>query len=486
MKFISLLESFAMMAVVFCAILRTGPLCYGQTEPVKSGLDARALAERLAKAVQYQTVSYEDKTGLQKEQFLGFQHFLEASFPEFHKATTREVIGDYSLLYTWKGKDNRKQPILLAAHTDVVPAENEPGSAWTNPPFEGRIADGFIWGRGTLDDKMTVMGILEAAEKMIGENYAPDQTIYIAFGHDEEIGGRHGAAKIAALLESRGVKLDYVLDEGLTITEGMVANISKPVALIGIAEKGCLSVELSVQSGGGHSMMPPRETAIGILSTAIARIEKKQFPKRLEVPVRKMFESLAPEMPFGMRMVFSNLWLFEGIVKQTLAAAPRTNALVRTTTAPTIFHAGIKENVLATQARAVVNFRLLPGDSIDQVLRTIRDVVHDSRVNIAVVERLKSEPSSIADTESAGYKSVEQAIYKVFPDVIVVPGLVIAATDSRHYSALTTNILHFSPIRLQSDDLRRIHGKDERISMEDYENVVRFYIQLLGSGRVLP
>ena len=411
-------------------------------------LDKMALAGRLERAVQFQTISYEDRTRFNKEEFIDFQKFLEQSFPKVHAAMKKEIVGDYSLLYTWKGQDDKELPILLAAHMDVVPAESEPGRNWTYPPFQGRIADGFIWGRGTLDDKVSVLGILEAMEKLLQDGYVPRRTIYIAFGHDEEIGGQHGAAKIAALLNSRGVKLDYVLDEGLTITEGMVPNISKPVALVGIAEKGCLSIELIVESEAGHSMMPPRQTAIGILSSAISKLEQNQFPARMEAPVKKMFETLSPEMPFGMRVVFANLWLFEGLVKKKMASMPRTNALIRTTLAPTIFHSGVKENILAAKARAIVNCRILPGDTIDTVLMNVQENINDSRVKITALEGLKSNPSNMADTESRGYKTVEQAIHQVFPEVIVAPGLVIAVTDSRHYSAMTSNILHFSPIRL--------------------------------------
>ena len=215
--------------------------------------------------MQFQTVSYEDKAKFNEKEFIAFHKFLEQSYPKVHATLKKEIVGDYSLLYTWKGQDDKELPILLAAHMDVVPAEYEPESKWSYPPFQGHIADGFIWGRGTLDDKESVLGILEAMEKLLQDGYVPSRTIYIAFGHDEETGGKDGAAKIAALLNSRGVKLDYVLDEGLTITEGMVPNISKPVALVGIAEKGCLSIELSVESEGGHSMMPPKQTAIGIL-----------------------------------------------------------------------------------------------------------------------------------------------------------------------------------------------------------------------------
>ncbi len=482
MKRLLLHISLISIAVISVFIFKSVAFAAGQAESIsaKSVIpDTAAVAGRLGQAVRFQTVSFEEASSFNKDTFINFQKFLEQSFPKTHAVLKKEIVGDYSLLYTWQGADDKELPVLLAAHYDVVPAEPESGSAWTHPPFDGRIADGFIWGRGTLDDKMSVLGTMEAVEKLLQDGYVPRRTVYLAFGHDEEIGGQQGAAKIAALLKSRGVKLDYVLDEGLTITEGIVPNISKPVALIGLAEKGCLSVELSVESEGGHSMMPPKQTAIGILSAAINRLENNPFPARMEAPVRRMFETLAPEMPFGMKIVFSNLWLFEGVVKNKLAGAPRTNALIRTTVAPTIFQAGVKENVLATKARAVVNYRILPGDTINKVLQRVQKTINDPRIKITALERLKSEPSKIADMESKSYKEIQQAIHQTFPEVIVAPGLVIAATDSRYYSDITNNILHFSPTRLGPDDLARIHGINERISVTNYNEVVKFYTQLI-------
>ena len=473
----------ALGVVTASVCMCTPPACaamQNETFPANSfGFDIKALSERLGRAVQFQTVSYEDKAQFDKEAFTGFQKFLEQEFPNVHAALKKEVVADYSLLFTWPGRDQQELPILLAAHMDVVPAGSESGSPWTYPPFQGRIADGFIWGRGTLDDKVSVLGILEAVEKLLQHGYVPRRTIYIAFGHDEESGGNAGAASINRLLKSRGIRLDYALDEGLTITEGMVPNITRPVALIGIAEKGCLSLEFHVESPGGHSMMPPAQTAIGILSAAISKLEENQFPTRMEVPVRKMFETLSPEMPMGLRIVFSNLWLFQGLVEKKLASVPRTNALVRTTIAPTIFNAGVKENILAQQARAVVNFRLLPGDTIEKTIQSTQKIINDPRVNIKILEGMQSEPSHIADTESKGYQTVQKTIRQIFPKALVAPGLVMAVTDSRHYADLTNTILHFSPVRLLPEDLQRIHGRDERISLEDYRDVVSFYTQLM-------
>lgn len=472
----------AVLIVVSVIIFRLLALSSRQSESIPGNsviLDENALAERLEKAVKFQTVSYEDKTQFNQDEFIGFQIFLELSFPKVHAAIKKEIVSDYSILYTWEGQDDKESPILLAAHMDVVPAESESGSNWTYPPFKGSIADGFIWGRGALDDKASVLGILEAMEKLLEDGYIPRRTIYIAFGHDEEIGGHHGAAKIAELLNSRQIKLDYILDEGLCITEGLVPNILKPVALVGIAEKGCLNIEFSVDSVGGHPMLPPQQTAIGILSSTIIKLEQNPLPARMGMPVRKMFETLSPEMPLSMKAVFANLWLFGSLVKKKLSSAPRTNALVRTTAAPTIFHAGIKNNVLAIKAKAIVNFRLLQGYTIDELLLSVRKTINDSRVNIVALEGIKCNPSTIADTESQGYLSVKRAIHQVFTQALVAPGLVVGTTDSRHYSALTRNILHFSPIRLRSDDMQRIHGTNERISIEDYKDVVRFYMQLI-------
>jgi len=409
-------------------------------------------------------------------------HFFDQAFPHVHETLKREVVAEYSLLYTWKGQDERLRPLLLLGHMDVVPAESQSGTGWTHPAFEGRIADGYLWGRGTLDDKDAVLGILESVERLLQEGYAPRRTIYLAFGHDEEVGGQSGAAKIAALLISRGIKLDYVLDEGLTIVEGVVPNITKPVALVGVAEKGYVSIEMTVESEGGHSMMPPQQTAIGILSAAIDKIEQNQFSTRMGLPIRQMFGTLAPEMPFSMKTIFANLWLFEGLVEKKLAAAPRTNALIRTTTAPTIFTSGVKENILPTTARSVVNFRLLQGESIGSVMEHVRRTIDDPRVKIRPSGGFSSEPSYVSDTGSPGFRVIERTIRQVFPEVLVAPGLCIGATDSRHYAKLTESIFRFSPLWLRPDDLQRIHGIDERISIENYTKVVKFYTQLIRNS----
>jgi len=333
-----------------------------------------------------------------------------------------------------------------------------------------------------MDDKVAVTGILEAVETLLGEGFQPRRTIYIAFGHDEEVGGQGGGALIADLLESRGADLEYVLDEGLLITDGIVPSIPKPVALVGIAEKGYVSIELTVEGVGGHSSMPPQQTAVGILSSAIHRLEQNPFPARLEGPGREMFDYLAPEMPFGMKVVLANLWLFGGLVESQLAASPATNAAIRTTTAATMFEGSVKENVLPTYARAVVNFRILFGESIASVMERVRRTIDDPRVQMRTLVREISEPSPISGTDAPSFEVLQRTIHQVFPEVLVAPGLMLAATDSRHYAGLSGNVYRFSPMWAGPEDLDRIHGTNERISVENYEQIVRFYVQLIHNS----
>jgi carboxypeptidase PM20D1 len=451
-----------------------------QVEPVNGvALDRDAVAGRLAQALRFQTVSYADETQFRGEEFIRLHKFLEESFPRVHSTLTKEVVSDYSLLYTWKGREDVGRPILLMSHQDVVPVEPGTEGNWTQPPFEGRINDGYIWGRGALDDKMGVLGILEAVELLLGQGFQPKRTIYLAFGHDEEVGGRNGAAKIVALLQSRGVKLDYILDEGSGITEGILPGISAPVALIGIAEKGILSLELSVEGEGGHSSTPPPHTAVGILSRAIYKLEENQMHVSTRGVIGQMFDHVGPEMPFGRKIVLANLWLFRPLVEHQLAASPPTNAAIRTTTAATIIEGGVKENVLPSKTRAVVNFRILPGDSIQGVIDHVVRAINDSRVKVARYGETANEPSAISSTDSPGYQSVQRTIRQLFQGTVVAPSQVIAATDSRHYAGLSDSIYRFAPITVGPEDLKRIHGTNERISVENYAQCVRFYHQLI-------
>src|SRR5437667_1528834 len=346
------------------------------------GLDAD-VAGRLAAALRLRTVSNQDPANLPRDEFLALHRQLEAAFPLVHRTLRRESVADLSLLYTWAGSEPGLPPLLLLSHLDVVPVDPATASSWTHAPFAGEIAEGYVWGRGALDDKVGVVGLLEATEQLLAAGFRPRRTVCLAFGHDEEVGGGRGATSIARLLADRKVAPEFVLDEGLAVTEDIVGGISAPVALLGIAEKGYLSVELVVESEGGHSSTPPRETAVGILAAAIHALEQHPAPATIAGAVRRLFEFIGPEMDLPSRVALANLWLFAPIVEHRLAATPASDALLRTTTAPTMLEGSVKENVLPARVRAVVNFRIRPGESMATVLDHVRGGVADPRVRVA-------------------------------------------------------------------------------------------------------
>ena len=442
-----------------------------------------AVIQRLSQAIQFKTVSYQDSGKMDTSAFNGLHRFLQQSFPLIDSFLTLEKINTYSLLYKWQGSNPALKPILLMAHQDVVPVDPLTLPGWAHPPFEGAVKDGFVFGRGALDIKSGITGEMEAVEYLLREGFKPERTVYLAYGHDEEIGGKQGAFQIAKHLKEQNVELEFVIDEGGSIISGIVPGVDKPVAIIGIAEKGYVSLELSVEEEGGHSSMPPKQTAIGILSAAIAKLETHPFPANMDGPGAVMFNYVGPEMDFGMRLVFANRWLFGPVIESQLDKKNSTRATMRTTTAATIFKSGEKENVLPIKASAVVNFRIMPGDSIQGVIDFVTKVVNDQRIHITTTNEFGDEPSFVSDTESESFIAIQKTTQQIFPDVLVAPYLVLGATDSKHYKDLTKNIFRFNPIRLEDADLKRIHGTDERVSIESYKETISFYIQLIKNSQ---
>jgi carboxypeptidase PM20D1 len=446
--------------------------------PTTVTVDVTAAAERLAEVLKFRTVSYQDSSVFELAQFEALHQYLERAFPRVHRALLRETVGGASLLYTWLGSDTSLPPVVLMAHQDVVPVEPGTEGDWAYPPFSGAISGGYVWGRGAIDDKSNLTAQLEAVELLLGRGYRPRPTVLLAYGHDEEVGGLNGAAKIAALLEQRGVQPAFVVDEGGAVAEGIVPGLASPVAAVGIAEKGHLSLELRVRVDGGHSSMPPFQTAIGILARALERLERHQMPRGLRPVTATMFDYLGPELPFLARLVVANRWLFEPIIVRQFGSTAVGNAMLRTTAAPTIFRAGVKENVLPSSASAVLNFRILPGDSIRHVLEHVRRTIDDPRVEIRMLP-LQSEASPASSVDSEFFRSIARSIRQVIPEAVVVPWLVVGGTDSRHFSKLTPNVYRVSLVRAGPGDLSRIHGTDERVGIENYGEMVRFYVQLL-------
>jgi len=467
----------ALVSVLVVNALRGGPASLAPPPAPKDVIEVRAAAERLAAAIRFRTVSKSPGVPSDPQAFRDLHDFLIRSFPRAHNTLKREVIGEYSLLYSWAGSDPSRKPILLTAHLDVVPEQGR----WTRPPFSGAIADGFVWGRGALDDKAAVLAILEAVEYLVTRGFRPRRTIYLAFGHDEEIDGLNGAARIAARLKKRGVQLAAVFDEGWPIARGLVPGIERPVALIGTAEKGYLSLELIARTSGGHSAVPSRRSAIRVLLEAYTRLKASPFPASLRPPTSETLDHLAPEFSFIPKLVLTNRWLFGPVLLSRMEKVPEANTLVRTTAALTVIGAGEKDNVLPAKARLVVNFRILPGQTVAGVTAQVRRVVADPAIEV-VQHGAASDPSPVSDIGSDGYRELVITVRQVFPDVAVAPALVINASDSRHYAHLADQVFRFRPSRLNLDDLGRIHGNDERIAIANYGEYIRFYIQLMRNS----
>lgn len=438
---------------------------------------ATLIAHRLGEAVHFQTVSIgdSDKTNAALD---SMYDWMATTYPRVFATLTPEMFGR-SLVLTWKSTDASAAPLVLMAHMDVVPVEAGTESKWAHPPFSGDVSDGFVWGRGTLDDKLNVVGQLEAIEGLIIAGFAPRRTVILSFGHNEEVLGS-GAKSIAAELKTRNIHPLMVVDEGGAVISGEVPGSDRPVALVGISEKGYLSVELVTEGVGGHASMPPTETATGIVAAAVTKLEQNQMPARLAT-TRQTMDAIAPEIGFGPRIVLANIWLVGPLVKSYLARSPATNATIRTTTATTMFSSGVKDNVLAARARAVVNFRILPGDSIEGVLAHVSKVVADPRV---AIRRLNGgvEPSPVSDVQSPAYALLARTIRETMPDAMVAPYVMMAATDSRHFSTLTQNVFRFTPVRLEKADLTRIHGTNERVGVDNMAELVAFYTTLVKNA----
>ena len=471
--------------LLLAAVLVANTLRQGSRQVVVPALaplavDKAAVAESMAAAVRAKTVSgLLDPAGTAAA-FETLHAHLRIRYPLVHSTLTREVVGVHSLLFTWRGSDDKAKPIALLAHQDTVPIAPGTEVLWKKPPFAGVVEDGMVWGRGTLDNKSNLITQLEAVEALLRAGFKPRRTVYLVFGHDEEVGGQRGAVPIVALLKQRGVQLDFVLDEGLAVTEGILPGVSQPLALIGLAEKGLVSLKLVAQAPPGHSSMPPApgNSAIGMLSAALTRLDNKPLPGGIQGAAAELFAAVAPELPFGQRLAMSNLWLFKPVVEGMLSKSAASNAMMRTTTALTIVNAGNKENVLPGRAEAVVNFRILPGDTAASVLAYVKATVADDRIEVTPLG-LSFEASNLSSAGAEGYRVIERTIREVFPDSMVAPGLMLAASDARHFQSVADQTYRFMPIRFKSADLQRVHGTDERITIDQLADMVRFYHRLL-------
>jgi carboxypeptidase PM20D1 len=437
-------------------------------------------AERLGEAIQFQTVSFQDRSQIDLNEFRRFHAFLRGAFPLVFAQLEVETVNDYSLLIRWPGSNPELPPILFAAHMDVVPVEPGTEVDWEHPPFAGVVADGRIYGRGSLDDKQGLLGNLEAAESLLAEGFVPPRTLVFAFGHDEEISGKEGAGKIAERMRELGWHFTWMVDEGGMLISDNPLLPDRTVAIVNVTEKSYLTLTLVATGEGGHSSRPPKISTIGRLSAALERIENNPFPTRLVEPVAAMLEAMAPHLGQPERFVFANLWLTGGLVAGRMSEDPMTNSFVRTTTALTMFNAGVKENVVPQRAEAKVNFRLLPGDTPETVVSRITALVDDPEIQISYDEW--EQVPGVSDYPGGGYAVIAEAVNVVYPEALVVPSLLVAITDTRHYIDLTDNQYRFQGVMVDSSQASSIHGTNEYVDVQSYENAIEVARQMMKLG----
>lgn len=472
--------AFSLLALVCVLLVNTWRLPvleqHDQTVDVME-IDQASAVQRLSQAVRFATVSHEDTGAIDYQPFIAFTDWLEQVYPNIHAQLTRHRINEHTLLFEWTGQQTELAPILLSAHYDVVPVEKATLDEWVHPPYSGHVDEAYIWGRGTLDNKGALIAMLEAVNQLLLNGVQPQQTVFIAATHDEERGSYEGAGGIVQWMQQRDIRPQWSLDEGSFVLNGILPGVQSPVASINLAEKGYLNLELTVNGAGGHSSMPKGLTSVGILARALDRIQSHPFSGELTGVSGDMFTALAADMPFFKKMLFANTWLFEGLLNQTLTDSGAGNAMLRTTISPTMFSGSVKPNILPAQAKATINFRLHPNDSIKDVIHHVTQVANDDRVMIDVLRGREASP--VASQEHAGFQLLTQVSQQIFNDALVVPGLTIGATDSREYHKVAHHAYRFNPMEISKEDIACFHGKNERLSKENLFNAIEFYAQVM-------
>lgn len=480
MKRILLFVTVLVLLLVAFVLIRTLSFRPIQYEPLKGRVSTISHPEILASAMEFETISH--KPGMiDKEAFRNFHRHLEVSFPLIDSLLVRSVVADYSLVYQWQGTDESLAPVILMAHMDVVPVEYSTREEWHHPPFGGVITDEFIYGRGALDDKGSLIAIMDAVENLLASGFQPQRSIYLCFGHDEEIGGADGAEKIRDYLKNENVRAWFVLDEGGTLASGLIPGISDTVALIGTSEKGYISLEISAGMPGGHSSMPEKTNALASVNRALTRLNDNPLPYRLSPPLEGFVDHVGPHLSGLKKMAFANTWLFKSLIFDAYSESPAGEALIHTTQVATIFNAGVKDNVVPYRAQAVVNYRLLPGDTPESITQRAREIIDDSLVNVRVHQELAIPASPVSETNCDQFKNIAGAVLATNSGAVLSPYLVLGATDGRHFYEISDHVYRFSPIPIGKDDLARFHGVNERVALRSYQKAVDFYATLINS-----
>lgn len=467
----------AIAAVFFAVILIRAALFVPKDEPQLSAeavdFDRKAAQAALAALVRCRTVSNANHTLEDNGEFEKLIALLPELYPHVMKTCPLQRLPDRALLFHWKGKEEG-EPAVLMAHYDVVPVEEE---NWDKPPFAAVVEDGVLWGRGTLDTKVTFNGVLSAAEALISQGFTPKNDIYFAFSGGEEVNG-NGAVNIVRWFEEHGIVPAMVVDEGGAVVRDVFPGVKEPCALIGIAEKGMLNLEYRIASSGGHASAPKPHTPVGRLSAACTKVEARPFRSHLTAPVLKMFDTLGRRSTFLYRVIFANLWCFKPVLDMICKkSGGELNALVRTTVAFTQMRGSKAPNVIPPSASMVANMRLNPEDTVERAVEYIRKTIADPDIELVVGDHM--EPSPISRTDCEGWRRVASAVSATWPGSVVSPYLMVQCSDSRHYRDLSDRVYRFSAMDLTSKERSTIHGNNERIRLEVIDRAVEFFIRLM-------
>lgn len=434
-------------------------------------VDRARAVENFREMIKCRTVSYDDRSLQDDREFEKFRALLDERYPAVASKCEKHLVGETGVIYHWKGKGG-KDPWVLMAHYDVVPVEE---SMWSQKPFGALIKDGEIWGRGTVDTKCTLLGVMEAAEMLIKQGFEPQNDLYLAFGGDEEVSGTSAQAMVE-WFEERHIS-PTVIDESGAIVEGAFPGISKPIAVIGTGEKGIANIEFSFEGEGGHASVPPRHTPVGILAKAIAAIENHQFKPAMVPPVADLFDAIGRNAGFGMRLIFANLWCFRPLLfALAKGKGGELSAMMRTTCAFTKMEGGTAWNVIPPKVSAGANLRLL-NHTPEQAAQELMSVIKNEQVRVKVVSG--TAPSPYSRSDGKGWDTLKEAILQTWPGIVVSPYLLRAATDSRHYSRLSDRVYRFTPLLMSAETLMTVHGHNERISIESLLKIVVFYVRLI-------
>lgn len=461
------------IVVIVIRALRFRPLPAADLNVEEIPVRADEIAERFARMIRCKTVSSLDERLTDRMEFDKFQKLLGELYPGVHNACTLEQIGPSGMLYMLKGKSSAA-PVVFMAHYDVVPADE---SAWDKPPFSGEVENGVLWGRGALDTKGTLCGVMEAAEGLIAQGFVPENDLYFAFSGDEEIAGETAPAMVAEM-ERRGVIPAMVLDEGGAVVENIFPGVDKPCALIGTAEKGMLDVELSIESNGGHASAPPPHTLIGLLAKAVVRIENNPFKSRLTPPVAAMFDTLGRHSSFVYRLIFANFWCFLPVLDAICRKrGGELNAMMRTTCAFTMMEGSKATNVLPPSATMRANLRIIGGETPDGAIENMKSITNNPDIKFSTIYGMNPSRDSLMGGQS--WEALKDAIAQTWPGALVSPYLMVACSDSRHYCRISDGVYRFSAMELSKEERAMIHGHNERIPVDKLAKIVQFYTRLM-------